>query len=112
MNKWPTSSPQKGSGVTGFTLGWLAPKEGWLHTGFRIGVALQPMGPGISLGGRKPCLSSYLLPLYHSGCCHYKCPEQGLGWLIKRLPATDRAVHQMTKLFELLPQKTPLGAGA
>lgn len=26
----------KGSGVTGVTLGWPAPKEGWLHTGFRI----------------------------------------------------------------------------
>ena len=82
--------------MTRVTLGWLAPKEGWCHIGFRIGVALRPMGTGISRG---------VLPLYHSGCCHYKRVEQGLGRLIKRLPGTHRAAHQLTKLFELLPQK-------
>lgn len=90
MNKWPTSSPQVGSGVT-VTLGWPAPKEGWLHTGFRIGkLLLQPMGTGPALVGENPGrVLSYLLPLYHSGCCHYKCPGDGT-----RLADKEAACHR------------------
>lgn len=52
-----TSSRQE-SGATAVTLGWLAPKEGERHTGFRIGATLRPEATGVGLGERKPYMDS------------------------------------------------------